>query len=326
MLERTIYLAALVVWAQVAAASPLFDDDAVLEVTLSGPFGQLFEDKDLLEYRPFVLELAGSIHNVEVRLRGHSRRRVCEFPPLRVKFSEDGRKLKLVTHCRNYDRGEQDLLEEYLAYRIYNLLTDHSYRVRLVQLSYKDTTHSLPQEASPRYGFFIEPREHFEARTMARAVTLRGVPKNRHDLDEAALVYVFQYLIANTDWQLTKPDHDDGCCHNIDLYELHGQVILVPYDFDLAGLVDAKYAFPDPRLRIKKVTQRLYRGVCTERDVLRGAIRRIRAKQQQIQDLAESLPGLTRSNADHAREFLAGFFRRAENEEGLLRTYERHCI
>ncbi len=318
-----------------AWTSPLFEDDSVLEITLRGPFGPLFEDREVIEYRPFVLGIAGSTYEVDLRLRGNSRRRVCDFPPLRIKLPKTGaeetafaneRKIKLVTHCRNYDRGEQDLLEEYLVYRIFNLLTEHSYRVRLMRVNYDDTSGTLPPGASQRYGFAIESSDSFEARTAAEAVTLRGLPKGRHNPDEAALVYVFQYLVANTDWQLTRADHAEGCCHNVDLFEMDDRIILLPYDFDLSGVVNAKYAFPDRRLRIKKVTQRLFRGVCTDRDVLRSAIHRIGAKREEILDLAESVPGLTSENAERAREFLEGYFEKAENEEKLLKSFERHCI
>ena len=58
-------------------------------------------------------------------------------------------------------------------------------------------------------------------------------------------MFVFQYLIANTDWGYVKADDDDACCHNGDLFEIDNQVVFVPYDFDLAGLVNSRYAFPD---------------------------------------------------------------------------------
>ena len=106
-------------------AAPLFEDDQVLEVTLTGPFETLLADKQSREALPFTLAVEGVEHRIAVRLRGHSRLRVCAFPPLRLDFRKADTaatsfvgqgKLKLVTHCRNYDRGEQDLLEEYAAY------------------------------------------------------------------------------------------------------------------------------------------------------------------------------------------------------------------
>jgi hypothetical protein len=72
---------------------------------------------------------------------------ICRDPPLRLDFDEatplgtvfDGQnKLKLVTHCRDSDSYEQNLLEEYLAYRFYNLLTPISLGVQLAEITYLD--------------------------------------------------------------------------------------------------------------------------------------------------------------------------------------------
>ena len=162
--------------ATAAAASPLFEGQEVVELELAGPFGSLFENREEQVERPFVLRAEGGEVGLKVRLRGHSRARVCDFPPLRLNFADDvdaqsifaGQdKLKLVTHCRNYDRGEQDLLEEYLAYRVLNVLTDLSYGLRLMRIHYDDTDGKLPAEATRRYGFVIESREEFSARTGA---------------------------------------------------------------------------------------------------------------------------------------------------------------
>jgi hypothetical protein len=321
--------------ATVATASPLFEGQEVVELELGGPLGSLFENREEQVERPFVLRTEGAEVPLKVRLRGHSRARVCDFPPLRLNFPDDvdtqgifaGQdKLKLVTHCRNYDRGEQDLLEEYLAYRVLNVLTDLSFGVRLVRIHYDDTDGELPAEAARRYGFVIESREEFSARTGARNVVLAGFPRYRHDPHHAALMYVFQYLIANTDWMLLKADYDDGCCHNLELFERDSGLIFVPYDFDVAGLINAKYAFPDAKLRIKRVTQRLYRGLCTDRDILRDALRTVRSKRDEILALTGDIPGLQPDNAERARDYLDDFFAEAADEEDLLDRFEKHCI
>jgi hypothetical protein len=235
-------------------------------------------------------------------------------------------KLKLVTHCRNHDRGEQDLLEEYAAYRMLNAVTELSYRVRLLHVRYEDTEAKLPGEAALRFGFVIEPREQFTARTGAAPVTLKGFPKERHDRQKAALMYVFQYLVANTDWMLVKADYDEACCHNADLYELDSRVIFVPYDFDLTGLVNARYAFPDPKLRIDRVTQRRYRGLCTDREYLREALGTVRSKRAEILAVIRDLPGLEPGNVERATRYVDGFFEQAGDEERLLQSFEEHCL
>lgn len=323
------------IFATVAIASPLFERQEVIELRLAGPVGSLFENREERVERPFVLHSGGLAQPLKVSLRGHSRARVCDFPPLRLNFPADVNghsvfagqdKLKLVTHCRNYDRGEQDLLEEYLAYRILNVLTDLSFHVRLLRIHYDDSDGVLPAEAARRYAFVIESREEFSARTSARNVVLAGFPRHGHDQGQAALIYVFQYLIANTDWMLLKADYDDGCCHNLELFQLDSRLILVPYDFDVAGLINARYAFPDAQLRIKRVTQRLYRGLCTDRAILRDALRRVRSKRAEILALTGAIPGLEPDNAERARKYLDDFFAKAADEEGLLQKFEKQCI
>jgi len=315
-------------------AAPLFNKDSVLDVTLAGPIGSLFENKEDRTELPFELQADGVTHNIEVRLRGHSRLEICTFPPLRLNFPEnlgmqtvfDGQdKLKLVTHCRNYDRGEQDLLEEFLAYRIFNVISDKSYRVRLLRINYEDTDEKLNEKASPRYGFLIEPDSLLAERIGATRVDLLGVPKQRYDREHAALVFAFQYLIANTDWGYVKAIDENTCCHNGDLFEIDKQILFVPYDFDRAGLINARYATPDSSLHIDRVTQRLYRGLCMDKEYLRAALQRINTRRSEILLVVQSVPGISEKNIGGATKFLNRFFKQAEREEELLRSFEKRC-
>jgi hypothetical protein len=333
--RRLLAGAALLLACTGVHGAPLFEDDAVLEARISGPFGVLLEDLESSDYRRFTITVDGVEVPLKIRLRGHSRRRVCEFPPLMLNFRPDTSpdsvfagqdKIKLVTHCRNNGRGEQDLLEEYLAYRVLNQLTAFSFRVRPLRVEYVDGAGDLPEGASPRYAFVIESREEFAARTGAERASLPAFPRHAHDRAHAALIYVFQYLVGNTDWQLLRAEHDDDCCHNLELFTLDGALRFVPYDFDLTGLVDARYAYPDPQLRIKRVRQRLYRGLCTDRSVLAAALERVRAARGAILAEADRVPGLSEKNARSARTYLADFFDDAETPEDLLETFERRCI
>ncbi|MDH3374681.1 MAG: hypothetical protein OEM85_15045 [Gammaproteobacteria bacterium] len=327
-------IVAMVFGAAHVMAAPLFDDSAVLDVTLIGPIGRLSDDKENNGELAFVLEADGVRHQIDVRLRGQSRLRTCDFAPLRLDFrtSETAEtifagqdKLKLVTHCRHNDQGEQDLLEEYAAYRIFNVLTDASYRVRLLRINYADTDGQLNAKSELRYAFLVEPAKQLAGRIGATQVNLRGLPKRRHDVAGAALIYVFQYLIGNTDWGFVRADSDDSCCHNGDLYERDSRVLVVPYDFDLSGLVNARYAFPDPSLRIDRVRQRLYRGLCTDREVLQTALRKIKSNEAGILAVLQDIPGLSADSIETAEAFLISFFKAAEDEDKLLSSFERRC-
>ncbi|MCJ7815624.1 MAG: hypothetical protein MUP31_06190, partial [Xanthomonadales bacterium] len=138
----------LLALASPAGASPLFEDETVREITLSGPFSSLIKDKENREEIPFVLYENGLEHLIKIRVRGKSRTSVCDFPPLRLNFSPDKtaetvfanqNKLKLVTHCKNKDSAQANILKEYAAYKIFNLISDVSYKVRLVHVTYMDT-------------------------------------------------------------------------------------------------------------------------------------------------------------------------------------------
>ena len=319
----------------VVNSSPLFEKEPVVEVTLAGPIGTLLRDARQKTYLPFSIQTGGKQLAVDIRARGHSRVKVCDFPPLRLDFPEPppadsifaGQdRIKMVTHCRQAARGEQDLLDEYAAYRIFNVVTDLSFRVRLLRVHYVDNDGVLSDKGESYYGFLIEPKQEFAARTGAQTVSLKGFPLYRHDLPNAALMYVMQYLIGNTDYMMLKADYDESCCHNVELFELDSKIISVPYDFDLAGLVNAGYARPDPKFRIRRVTQRLYRGLCTDLSYLDTAIENVLSRKEEILAVISEVPGLEPRKRERATAYLDKFFDKAGHKQKLLDSFERTCL
>jgi len=154
-------------------ASTLFEDDYPLEIELTGPMGTLVRTKEQRTEHPFTLGIDNHQLDILMRSRGKSRVRVCVFPPLKLNLEgadtrgtplEGREKLKLVTRCNKSDRSEQDVLEEYAAYRIFQLLSDVSYRVRLVRITFNDTDHWVKQKYRESYGFLIAPFDALAAR------------------------------------------------------------------------------------------------------------------------------------------------------------------
>lgn len=242
---------------------------------------------------------------------------MCHFPPLRLNFAvgdtaqsifEDQDKLKLVTHCREGDSAQLDALQEYAAYRIFNLISDVSYKVRLLHITYTDTDGRLKENTFNRYGFLIESASALANRVGGKPAHVTGVSLSSLDSQQAATVYIFQYLIGNTDWSLVTADGDDACCHNGDLFHIGSVAYLVPYDFDLSGLVNARYAQPDPSLRISRVTQRRYRGYCVSSDSLKDALTAIKARRVDILDVIRQLPGVSRKEIEATAKYLDQFF------------------
>ena len=146
------------------------------------------------------------------------------------------------------------------------------------------------------------------------------------DRDYAALIIIFEYLIANTDWSLVLADEAKECCHNIDLFEGPAGVMPVPYDMDLSGVVNARYAYPDKSLRIKRVTQRLYRGLCMDREPLQNALRHINSLRAEILAVPGNTPGLQPKDEGDTQAYLERFFLEAAAEEELLNKFEAGCV
>ena len=298
-----------------------------------GPLGALI-DSESTDELPFALRADGEDHQIQVRLRGKSRLRVCDFPPLRLNFVasavegtlfEDQDKLKLVTHCRRRGQAEQDVLLEYAAYRILNVITDASYRVRLVRIRYVDTDDD-EDTIGPKYGFLIESRESLGERIGIEPAELTGVTRSGLEPMQASLVYIFHYLIGNTDWSLVVADGDDHCCHNGHLFSGESAVYLVPYDFDLSGIVNTPYAEPDASLSISRVTRRLYRGYCISPEALSAAFDRIVELREEILAVPGVIAGLSERESERAREYLLEFFDSAENRDRLLSRFEERCL
>ena len=74
--------------------------------------------------------------------------------------------------------------------------------------------------------------------------------------DSSAINFaLFSYMIGNTDWSMAYQ-------HNTEMFFNGKKLVAIPYDFDHSGLVNAYYAKPNPMLKISKVTERVYRGLC----------------------------------------------------------------
>ena len=333
-LGKLISLVLLVHVSHVSASS-LFDDNTVLEVSLTGPLSSLFEEENDRRQLPFVLRANGVEYSIKVRVRGKSRRRVCSFPPLRINFAADDTAqsifegqnlLKLVTHCRQNSAAQSDTLREYAAYRIFNLISEVSYRVRLLHITYTDTDGRLKEDMFERYGFLIESASALADRVGGQPAYVTGVSRSSLDSQQAAAVYVFQYLIGNTDWSLVTADEDDTCCHNGDLFDIGSGRYYVPYDFDLSGLVNARYARPDPSLRISSVTKRRYRGYCISTDAVKGALSAIRARRVDILDLTSQLSGLSQKDIEGMTKYIKQFFVRTDDEDKTVQSFDRACL
>lgn len=304
----------------VAADDGLFASDEVLEVELRGPIQDTVRDKREPTERPFVIVVDGQEWPVAVRARGTSRLVFCHFPPLRLNFGDDVidtgpfvglGKVKLVTHCRDGDSNLDNMLEEFAAYRMLNTLTELSHRVRLMRIRYTDSDRPR-SKAIVSYAFAIEPLDSVAQRNGAEVTAHEHLVKARVNRPQAGLVFVFNYLIANLDWSLVKADADDACCHNTKVLEADDDLLLVPYDFDLSGFVNARYARRAPNLSKRPSRNREYAGYCLEGLDLEAAVEAVAARRTDIIKVIEALDWASQKDVAERFQFFERFFAEAE--------------
>lgn len=325
-----------------AAAQPLFASEDTLVVRLEAPFRTLMRARSETEELEGTLTYAdpsGAEHvlDVKLRTRGIFRRSAenCEFAPIRVNFRKNhvagtvfaGQdKLKLVTHCENgSDTYEQYVLKEYLAYKIFNAMTDDSFRARLLHVTYVDSDRD--GDSRTRYAFFIEDNDRLAERIGAEKVEIKQASYAQIEEKQAALVSVFEYLIGNTDFSMIGPDKGKDCCHNIELFSREpGVHIVIPYDFDFSGIVDARYATPHPSLRTRSVARRVYRGICNHNDVMEETVAQFRSRQASISQLPSTIDGMEERTRRQAEDYIAEFYEDIADAEAVDDNLVTECL
>lgn len=302
-------------------ALPLFAEDTPLELTLEGPFRTLSRERrerEELDGLVRIPEAGGEAAqlDVELRTRGNSRLDICTYPPLRLDFPRRAttgtifagqNRLKLVTLCKDTRDYREYLALEYLAYRMLNVLTDASYRVRWVEIDYVDTDSSRKQR-DHRAGFLIEDDAELASRQGMEVWEVDRLAVTDLEPAKAALVSVFEFMIGNADWAGTAGPPGERCCHNADLLrDREGRAILVPYDFDQSGLVDAEFAVPPPDLGLRSVRQRIYRGYCANNGALAATFEQFDAARPRIEALIADTDVRARTRSRVSR-YIADFY------------------
>ncbi|MEZ4904839.1 MAG: hypothetical protein R2822_25360 [Spirosomataceae bacterium] len=197
---------------------------------------------------------------------------------------------------------------------MYNLLTKYSFSVRLVQVNYISTTGKRDLQA--KYAFFIEDEKDMAKRNKTKNYHLKQVPMQRIDSVNMATVAVFEYLIGNTDWSIPF-------LHNIKLLTKKGRQypLAVPYDFDHAGLVEAKYARPAEQLELTSVRQRLYRGLTYSPEILNQVFDKFRQVKTSIYALYETNPRLSSGYIKRSLRYLDDFYKTIDNPKEVKKIF-----
>lgn len=313
--------AAFALVSSTASAQRLFRTTAPVEVTFITDLRTLVRDRDSTKFKPHgallqYQEADGKTVSIPVTLqtRGHFRRqeRNCSFPPLLMEFKkkdaegtllQGNTKLKITVNCRpKDDTYEQYVLQEYAAYRVYQRISPLYFRTRLAKATFKD---SLAKTADVSgWSFFIEDDKEVAKEFKTTAEKSKGALFDQLDQPQLITTTLFEYMIGNTDYSIAGQ-------HNIALLRDSLATIIRPvaYDFDWSGVVNPRYAFPDPRLGIKFVTQRLYRGPCVSQTEWKPYLDKFIALKPAIDSIYNSIPSLDPKKAKESIAWYGDVFK-----------------
>lgn len=305
-----------------------FLDDKPLEVTLTTDIKKLRTEKKNPQYQDahIIIQFSDTStisEDIRVEPRGVYRKNNCDIAALMINFKNSSspklsplKKLKLVGGCRNGSAYDELLLKEFLVYKIHNLLSNMSFRVRLLHITYKDSK----QKTKPytQYAFLMEDMKEMAARNNCVEIRNKDFMTEATNREQMTFVNLFQYMIGNTDWSVPK-------YHNIKLMAPKNDTLArpyaIPYDFDYCGLVDASYAVPSEGLGIESVTQRLYRGFPRSYEELQAAIEVFKEKKESIMYYVDHFELCSTKCRKIISAYLEDFYKTLDNKKKIENAF-----
>lgn len=313
--------------------APLFDSDTPLQITIRTSLRETINDLKDREQRPahlLVKNDKGKEDNfqIKIRVRGVTRakKQICQFPPLRLNFKkkqtkntvfEGQDKLKLVTHCSNSNNYSQNTLKEYLAYKLYEVITPYSFKTRLCEITYVDTLRN--NKTINQIGFLIEDIDDLAKRHGLKEFDGRIVNQEALQKETLDKMVVFQFLIGNLDWAVPNR-------HNMKVLASSEKElpIGIPYDFDYSGWVNASYATPPDIIDISTVRTRVFRGMCRKNNYLQ-TIEFYKKIRPQLEKSILDVPFLTKNSKDYLKKYLNNFYDILNNPSKVSEEIIKGC-
>ncbi|MGI9551467.1 MAG: hypothetical protein ACR2MT_09725 [Aurantibacter sp.] len=258
---------------------------------------------------------------VDIRARGNFRRKNCYYAPIKMKIRKseaaqtlfDGNKrLKLVLPCFDCKNANDYIIKEYMAYKLYELISPYHFKTRLVSLNFTEIKGKRTKSHQLK-AILVEDIKKVADRHHGNVFKRHMKPMTQDPLTSVQNAF-FQYMIANTDFSTTFQ-------HNQKQLFADQKILPVPYDFDMSGLVNSDYAVvskvQNRVLPIEEVTDRLYKGFERDKKVFQAVREAFLANKSSLFEAIDAQRPYFKSFGEFnkARDFIAGFYRIIENDK-----------
>lgn len=252
-------------------------------------------------------------HRMKLRPRGKFRRRICDFPMVKIDFPKKVLKehgyskyddYKLVTHClNNAVMAYDNIAREFLVYKLYNILTPNSYQVQFLYFTYVDSKKKIP--TIQQIGFIIEDTAELEDRVYGEVrKETAGLLQDSFNIQQHDFVALFQYMIGNTDWTAYPIPRNVKAIKYVE----EKKHKLVPFDFDFSGFVAAPYAVPRVSLNQRSIRQRIFQGISKDPETLQPTIKHFLSKKKKILRAVKQYDFLSKHSKKDILNFIKPFF------------------
>jgi len=315
-------------------SADIFEDEVPMKITLTLDLKKYQKEKMKGEYMPvhFLYEFNDTLvleKEMRLKARGVFRRSHCSMAPFWLNIRkadvenenlQDVKRFKVVTNCQGSKAYNEYVLKEYLAYKIYNIISPISFRVRLIKMKYVDT--GRKNKVTEGWAFLIEPEKMLAERVGAIAVAKDDLSMTLMKSGDMDLAAMFMYMIGNCDYSITGR-------HNMKILGMPGfgseGYTPVPYDFDYSGIVDASYAVPSENLGITSVRERYYLGPCRENEAYLTAIDHIKVHREEILQMVKEFEYLDPKHQESVLSYLEAFFTEAGTDHMLNYSLQKTC-
>lgn len=304
----------------------LFESEEILNLKLQYSNKELNKNTNDSTYLEAKLTFQlddGSWKELESKLkaRGNFRRKNCYFPPAKFKFKksiikgtlfEGNKKLKLILPCLLQNSANDDLVKEFMAYKLFEVISPYHFKTRIVQIDFAEIRGKKIKSHTLK-GVLREDDE-MVAKRFDGNVLERFVHPLQQDAQTSITNAFFQYMIGNTDYSTAYQ-------HNQKLLFIGKTTICLPFDFDMSGLVDASYAVVSQVqgevLQITDVKQRMYRGFERNHQIYDSVRQHYLSNKKTLMAVVDSMQPHFESQKEFAtaRRYISSFFDILEDDK-----------
>ena len=314
------FISNLVVAQKAQKSDLLFEEQTPLQIKLN------YSNKDMnrnTDDSTFIKTDMGYFHNekwssieVDLRARGNFRRNECYFPPIKMKIKKehyketlfDGNKtMKLVLPCKLENENNDNILQEFIAYKIYEKISPYHFKTRLVAIDFTEPNGKKEKKFQLK-GFLIEDDKRVAERHEGKVFERYIHPMAMDHLTSVQNAF-FQFLLGNTDFSVAYQ-------HNGKLLYIDKKIIPLPYDFDMSGWVDPSYATVNESLGINSVKDRVYRGFSRDRIYFNQVRKEFLDKKEDLINLVASYSSQFENTKEFEsiQDFIISFYQVIEDE------------